>query len=225
MRVPTLHPWPQSPAEAIALQKRLAPQVIPDGDPQEVRLVAGCDLAFLDRGRVPARARAAAVLLSYPVLDPVEQSVVEAEVTFPYVPGLLAFREIPALLQAFERLERTPDLLVVDGQGLAHPRRFGIACHLGLLLDVPTIGCAKSRLVGDHDEPATAAGSRANLQHNGDLIGVVLRTRDGGRPLYVSPGHRIGVAQAADWVLRLSKGYRLPEPTRLADRLAGGRPL
>jgi deoxyribonuclease V len=190
-----------------------------------VRLVAGCDLAFLDRGRKIARVRAAVVLLSYPSLEPVEQSVVEAEVTFPYVPGLLAVREIPALLQAFERLERAPDLLVVDGQGLAHPRRLGIACHLGLLLDLPAIGCAKSRLVGDHDEPGPAAGSRADLRHNDDHIGVVLRTRDGGRPLYVSPGHRIGVAQAADWVLRLSKGYRLPEPTRLADRLAGGRPL
>ncbi len=234
MRIRTLHPWPHTAAEAIAIQKRLAPRVVLEGDPPEagrlpagrqVRLVAGCDLAFLDRGRKAALARAAVVLLSYPDLQPVEQAVVEAPTTFPYVPGLLAFRELPVLIRAFEKLEGTPDLLLVDGQGYAHPRRFGIACHLGLLLDVPTIGVAKSRLVGEHDEPAPAAGSRAELRHEGELIGTVLRSRDGGRPLYVSPGHRIGFAPAADWVLRLSRGYRLPEPTRLADRLAAGRPL
>jgi deoxyribonuclease V len=136
------------------------------------------------------------------------------------------------LLEAFERLERAPDLILVDGQGYAHPRRFGIACHLGLLLDLPTIGCAKSRLTGEHDEPAPAAGSTADLRDGGELIGAVVRTRDGGRPLYVSPGHRVGFAPAVEWVLRLSRrppagrqGYRLPEPTRLADRLAAGRPL
>jgi deoxyribonuclease V len=227
MRIHPLHPWPHTPADAIALQKRLAPRVLLEGDPPEasVRTVAGCDLAFLDRGRKAALARAAVVLLSYPNLQPVEQRVVEAPVTFPYVPGLLAFREVPVLLQAFEKLERTPDLLLVDGQGYAHPRRFGIACHLGLLLDVPAIGVAKSRLTGEHEEPAPAAGSRADLRDGGELIGAVVRTRERGRPLYVSPGHRIGFAPAADWVLRLSRGYRLPEPTRLADRLAGGRPL
>lgn len=227
MRIPEPHPWPVSPAEAIALQKRLAPRVVLQGDPPEdaVRLVAGCDLAFLGAGRRGDTARAAAVVLSYPDLEPVEQAVVEAPVTFPYVPGLLAFREIPALLEAFRGVQQTPDLLVVDGQGYAHPRRFGLACHLGLLLDLPTIGCAKSRLVGEHDDPAAAAGSRAELRHEGALIGAVIRTRERGRPLYVSPGHRVGIDAAADWVLRLCRGYRLPEPTRLADRLAGGRPL
>ena len=227
MRIRPLHPWPATPAGAIALQKQLAPQVILEGDPPEagVHTVAGCDLAFLDRGRRSALARAAVVLLSYPDLQPVEQQVVEAPVTFPYVPGLLAFREVPVLLQAFEKLERTPDLLLADGQGYAHPRRFGIACHLGLLLDLPTIGVAKSRLTGEHEEPAPAAGARADLRDGGELIGVVLRTRERGRPLYVSPGHRIGFAPAADWVMRLSRGYRLPEPTRLADRLSKGLPL
>jgi len=227
MRIPPHDPWPAIPADAIALQKRLAPRVLLEGDPPEagVRTVAGCDLAFLDRGRKAALARAAVVLLSYPDLQPVEQQVVEAPVTFPYVPGLLAFRELPVLLRAFELLERTPDLLLVDGQGYAHPRRFGIACHLGLLLDVPTIGVAKSRLTGEHEEPAAAAGSRTDLRHGGELIGVVLRMRDGGRPLYVSPGHRIGFAPAAEWVARLCRGYRLPEPTRLADRLSKGLPL
>jgi deoxyribonuclease V len=227
MRIAAHDPWPASAAEAIALQKRLAPRVVLEGDPpeQEVRLVAGCDLAFVGRGRRGDTAVAAVVLLAYPDLTAVERHVIEAPVTFPYVPGLLAFRELPALLGAFERLERAPDLVVVDGQGYAHPRRFGIACHLGLLLDLPTIGCAKSRLIGEHDEPAVEAGSSAELRHDGELVGYVVRTRERGRPLYVSPGHRVGFAAAARWVLRLSRGYRLPEPTRLADRLAAGRPL
>ncbi len=227
MRIPPHDPWPTTPADAIALQKRLAPRVLLQGDPPEagVRIVAGCDLAFLGRGRRGDTARAAVVLLSYPELTPVEQRVVEAPVTFPYVPGLLAFRELPVLLEAFRRLERTPDLLLVDGQGCAHPRRFGIACHLGLLLDVPAIGVAKSRLTGEHVEPAAAAGARADLRDGGELIGAVVRTRKRGRPLYVSPGHRIGFAPAAEWVVRLCRGYRLPEPTRLADRLSKGLPL
>jgi len=227
MRIPPHDLWPATPAGAIALQVRLAPQVVLEGDPPEagVRTVAGCDLAFLDRGRKAALARAAVVLLSYPELTPVEQQVVVSPVTFPYVPGLLAFREVPCLLRAFERLERAPDLLLVDGQGYAHPRRFGIACHIGLLLDIPSIGVAKSRLTGQHDEPAAAVGARADLRDGAELIGVVLRTRERGRPLYVSPGHRIGFGPAVEWVMRLSRGYRLPEPTRLADRLSKGLPL
>jgi len=225
MRIPPHDPWPATPAEAIALQVRLAPRVLLEGDPPNVRSVAGCDLAFLGRGRRGDTARAAVVLLSYPELTPLEQHVAEAPVTFPYVPGLLAFREIPALLQAFERLRQAPDLLLVDGQGYAHPRRFGIACHLGLILDIPTIGVAKSRLTGRHDEPAVAAGSRAELRDGDELIGAVLRTRASVRPLYVSPGHRIGFGPAAEWVMRLCRGYRLPEPTRLADRLSKALPL
>ena len=234
MRIPPHDPWPASPADAIALQVRLAPQVVLEGDPPEagVHTVAGCDLAFLGRGRRGDTARAAVVLLSYPELTPLEQHVVEAPVTFPYVPGLLAFRELPALLQAFEKLQQAPDLLLVDGQGYAHPRRFGIACHLGLLIDVPTIGVAKSRITGAHDEPAPAAGARADLRDGDELIGVVLLSRERGRPLYVSPGHRIGFGPAAEWVMRLCRalpagrqGYRLPEPTRLADRLSKALPL
>ena len=226
MRICQQHPWPATPAEAVALQLQLAPQVILEGDPAEpeVHTVAGCDLAFLGRGRRGDTARAAVVLLSYPDLQLLEQQVAEAPVTFPYVPGLLAFRELPALLQAFEKLQQAPDLLLVDGQGYAHPRRFGIACHLGLLLDLPIIGVAKSRLTGAHDEPAPAAGARADLLDGGALIGVVLRSRERGRPLYVSPGHRIGFGPAAEWVMRLCRGYRLPEPTRLADRLSKALP-
>ncbi len=224
MKLRRLHPWNVTPAQARAIQDRLASRVIAQGGPEDVRCVAAADIAFVDRptGRRPSLARAAAVLLSYPDLQPVERHVVEAPVTFPYVPGLLAFREIPVLALAFRKLERAPDLLLVDGHGLAHPRRFGIACHLGLLLDIPTIGVAKSRLVGEHARPAPQVGARAELSDGPDLIGLVLRTREGVSPVYVSVGHRIGLPQAAEWVVRLCRGYRLPEPIRLADRLSKG---
>jgi len=222
-----LHPWDVSQAEAEAIQRRLARQVIAEGEPQDVRIVAGADIALPGRD---ARGKAAVgrgvvVLLSYPDLTPIEQVIVEREVTFPYIPGLLAFREVPVLAEAFVKLSRRPDLLIVDGQGTAHQRRFGIACHLGLLLDVPSIGCAKSRLTGVHDSVDEEAGSMTPLRDRGEIIGMVVRTRSGVKPLYVSVGHRISLNSAVEWVLRLCRGYRLPEPTRLADQLAGGRPL
>jgi len=228
VRLRDLHPWRVTPAEAIAIQARLAPQVVAHGGPQDPHYVAGADIALGKpalSGVEGSNGRGAVVLLSYPDLRLVEQHAVEEPVAFPYVPGLLAFREVPVLARAFEKLERAPDLLLVDGQGLAHPRRFGIACHLGLLLDVPTIGVAKSRLVGRHDEPPPEAGGRTELRDGPDLIGLVLRTRDGVSPVYVSVGHRIGLPEAAEWVLRVCRGYRLPEPTRLADQLSKGRPL
>ena len=144
---------------------------------------------------------------------------------FPSGPGLLSFREAPGLREAFRKLSEPFDLLLVDGQGVAHPRRFGLACHLGLLLDVPAIGCAKSRLVGTHAMPGKAAGSRADLSDDGGVIGGVLRTRAAVKPLFVSPGHRIGQEEAEAWVLRCCRGLRLPEPTRLADKAAGGRAI
>jgi deoxyribonuclease V len=220
MEIRTLHRWDLSIPEAMDTQRRLASQVVCSGDPGEVRTVAGVDISVLEKGtRAPARG--AVVVLSYPGLELLEQAVVEAEVTFPYVPGLLSFRETPVLLEPLSRV-RKPDLLLVDGQGFAHPRRFGIACHLGLLLDVPAIGCAKSRLCGEHAEPDRAAGSQSELRDGGQVIGAVLRTRDGVNPIYVSVGHRIGLAEAADWVLRCCRGLRLPEPTRLAHQAAGG---
>ncbi len=219
MKIRELHPWNVSPAEAIAIQKRLAAQVVLEGAPQDVRVVAGADISVGD-----GRARGAVVLLSYPDLRPLERQVVEMELAFPYVPGLLAFREVPVLAEAFRRLSRRPDLVLADGQGLAHPRRFGFACHLGLVLDLPTIGCAKSRLVGEHGPLGEEAGSRTELRDGPDVLGLVLRTRAGVTPLYVSVGHRIGLAEAADWTLRLCRGYRLPEPARLAHQAAGGRP-
>jgi deoxyribonuclease V len=215
-----LHPWSVSPAEAVVIQKRLAAQVILEGEPRDVRVVAGADISVGG-----GRGRGAVVLLSYPELQPLERQVVETELTFPYVPGLLAFREVPVLAEAFRRLSRRPDLLLVDGQGLAHPRRFGIACHLGLLLDLPTIGCAKSRLVGEHEPVGGEAGCRVELRDGSEVIGLVVRTRSGVTPVDVSVGHRIGLAEAAEWVLSLCRGYRLPEPARLAHQAAGGQAM
>ncbi len=214
------HRWDLAIPEAIEIQRDLASQVVCSGDPGEVRTVAGVDISVMAKGsRAPARG--AVVVLRYPELEVLEQAVVEAEVTFPYVPGLLSFREIPVLLEPLSRVSR-PDLLLVDGQGFAHPRRFGLACHLGLLLDVPTIGCAKSRLVGEHADLEPAASSQTELRDGGQVIGAVLRTRDAVKPIYVSVGHRIGLAPATEWVLRCCRGLRLPEPTRLAHQAAGG---
>jgi deoxyribonuclease V len=218
MEIRDLHPWDVSPAEAAAIQRRLASEVIVGGAPRDVRVVAGADISVGG-----GRGRGAVVLLSYPELMLLEEQVVEAELAFPYVPGLLAFREVPVLAEAFRRLSRRPDLLLVDGQGLAHPRRLGIACHLGLLLDLPTVGCAKSRLVGEHGPLGEEAGSRTELRDGPDVIGLVLRTRARVRPVYVSVGHRIGLNEAAEWVLRLCRGFRLPQPARLAHQAAGDR--
>ncbi len=219
-----LHRWDLSPSDAIALQRQLAPQVIRKGAPADVKLVSAADVAYVERAPAWAAstARAAVVLMSYPALELVEHHVAEAPVSFPYVPGLLSFREVPALALAFERLSQRPDLLLVDGHGYSHPRRFGLACHLGLLADVPTIGCAKSRLCGEGDEPAPPRGSTADLREGGEQIGNAVRTKDRVKPLYVSVGHLIGLEEAVKWVLRLSPTHRLPEPIRFADRLSKG---
>jgi deoxyribonuclease V len=186
--------------------------------------VAAADIAYAERAPAWAAstARAAAVLMSYPDLALVEHHVIEADVTFPYVPGLLSFRETPALVSALERLSVTPDLLLVDGHGVAHPRRFGLASHIGLLAGVPTVGCAKSRLCGHADEPPPERGAMTELVDADEVIGLVVRTKTRVKPLYVSVGHMIGLTEAAEWVLRLSPTHRLPEPARLADRLSKG---
>jgi deoxyribonuclease V len=227
MHLQKLHSWDLLPAEAIALQKLLASRVIRSGDPGDVRLVAAADIAFPERTRgwQGGLARAAVVLMSNPELALVEHHVIEAPVSFPYVPGLLSFREIPALALAFERLSSTPDLLLVDGQGIAHPRRFGLAAHLGLLAGIPTIGCAKSRLCGEAADPGPERGSMSDLIDGGERIGLVVRTKDRVKPLYVSVGHLISLECAAAWVLRVAPAHRLPEPIRLADRLSKGLPI
>lgn len=227
VRLRDLHPWALTPSQAIALQRELAPRVIHEGDARDVRLVAAADVAFPGsrRGWQGGLARAAVVLMSYPELALVESHVIEAPVAFPYVPGLLSFREIPALALAFERLSAAPDLILVDGHGVSHPRRFGLASHLGLLAGVPTVGVAKSRLCGEAAEPAIERGSTAPLIDGGELTGLVLRTKTAVKPVFVSVGHMIGLNHAAEWVLRLAPTHRLPEPVRLADRLSKELPL
>lgn len=218
MKVKELHRWQVSTAEARDIQAALAARVSREGAVSP-RYVAGLDI-FVDRGR--RRGAAAAVVLSFPGLELAEVEVVTGSISFPYVPGLLSFREAPLMLEACRRLETTPDVVLVDGQGIAHPRRIGLASHLGLLLDTPAIGCAKSRLLGQHDEPGLERGSYALLMDGGEVIGAALRTKAGVRPVYVSTGHKIDLESAISLALACCRGYRLPEPSRLAHLAAGG---
>ena len=216
--MPARYPYYITPAQARAEQERLRHRIVRRGNPRRVRLVAGADCAFPGDGLVT---RGAVAVLSWPDLELVETSVVERATDFPYVPGLLSFREVPTLLQALAALKHVPDLLLCDGQGYAHPRRLGFASHLGLAAGIPSIGVAKSRLIGTHRQPARRAGSRTPLMDGDEVIGAVLRTRAGVAPLFVSVGHRIGLDAAVAWVLQCCRGYRLPETTRWADGLAG----
>ncbi len=212
-----LHSWDLDYRAAIALQKELSARVVLQNRlPHEVRLVAGVDVSYRRHGETFF---AAVVVLSWPDLQPVTAASAVDRVSFPYIPGLLSFRELPVLLKAFRRLDVHPDLVLVDGQGIAHPRRFGLACHLGLWLDVPSIGCAKSRLVGEGEEPGIEAGAHSPLRDGDEVIGALVRTRTGVRPLYISPGHGVDMMAAVDWTLRCCRGYRLPEPTRQAHLL------
>jgi deoxyribonuclease V len=215
-----LHGWDVSPREAIALQARLRDRVERADRIGAVRRIAGVDVGFEAEGRIT---RAAVAVLDYPGLALVEQSVARVPTRFPYVPGLLSFREAPAVLAAFEKLRTAPDLILYDGQGIAHPRRFGIASHVGVLLDCPSIGVAKTRLVGEHRMPANRRGAWAPLREASETIGAVLRTRAGVKPLYVSIGHRVSLRTAIRWTLACAPRYRLPETTRQAHRLASGR--
>lgn len=219
MRTRQRHPWAVTPARAREIQTGLAGEIVREGEPSSVRLVGGIDVSV---NRWAKTGTAAVVVLSYPAMALVEVSKVTDTIPFPYVPGLLSFREAPLVLAACEQLKATPDVLLVDGQGIAHPRRIGLASHLGLCLDAPTIGCAKSRLCGTHEEPALEAGSAADLTDGGEVIGAVLRTKTKVKPLYISVGHRISLAAAVKLVLACGKGYRLPEPTRLAHQTASG---
>jgi deoxyribonuclease V len=204
-------PTPANASEAVQIQKTLRDQVVLQGSLRP-RIVAGADVSY--KGDV-----ARAVFVVMRDLEPVEKVVVDERVPFPYIPGLLSFREIPPLLSAWRKLQTRPEVIIVDGHGIAHPRRFGIASHLGLVLDVPTIGCAKSRLCGEHEEPAKKRGSWSPLVHKGESIGAALRTRDGCNVVYVSTGHRISLKSAISVVLACAPRYRLPEPQRLADHL------
>lgn len=220
MKVTSPHRWDVSPEEARAIQEELRGKVATQPALGEIHRVAGVDIGF--EGNL---ARAAVVVLSYPDLEPLDQSVARVPVTFPYIPGLLAFREGPAALAALERLSTEPDLFIVDGHGLAHPRRMGIACHLGVLLDRPTIGCAKSRLVGTFRDPGMERGAWTHLYDGDDVIGAVVRSRSNVRPIFVSIGHKVDLQTAINLTLRCCKGYRLPETTRWAHRVAGGEDI
>jgi len=201
------------------LQQELRAHLILTDHLEPVRRVAGVDVGFEAAGTVT---RAAVAVLRYPELDVLETAIARRPTTFPYIPGLLSFRELPAVLAALEQLREPPDLLLCDGQGIAHPRRFGIASHLGLLVDIPAIGVAKTRLCGTHEEPPNQRGAWTPLWGQGEIIGAVLRSRIGVRPLYVSPGHRVGLETAIAYVMGCCTRYRLPETTRHAHRLASG---
>jgi deoxyribonuclease V len=214
------HPWDLSPKAAIALQKELASRVVRRGKVNKIRFVAGCDVSSSLFSR---RARAGVVLLSFPDLATVEEVVAEGEIAFPYVPGLLTFREGPLALRAFSKLSRRPDVVFFDGQGIAHPRRLGLASHLGLLLDLPAVGCAKSLYIGEYDEPGERRGEWSPLRdEGGETIGAALRTRDGVKPIFVSVGHRLDLAEAIRLALAVGGGCRIPEPTRRAHQLVSG---
>ena len=221
MKVNSLHSWQVSPAQALDLQLRLASQVCRSNEVASHRFIAGVDISV---NRAQGMATGAVVVLNYPELRVVETKVVTGKVDFPYVPGLLSFREAPLTLAVCERLSVTPDLILVDGQGIAHPRRFGLASHLGLFLDTPTIGCAKSRLCGSHQTPGWKPGSYAEVVDGEETIGAALRTKLGTKPIYVSIGHKVDLQAAIDWVMKCCRGYRIPEPTRLAHLAAGGKP-
>lgn len=217
--VKNLHSWQVSLAQAQAIQLELAGKVSRVNEVSNPRFIAGVDISAT---KARGTATGAVVILSYPELKLVEVKVVSGKVNFPYVPGLLSFRESPLVLAACEKLTVRPDLILVDGQGIAHPRRMGIASHLGLLLATPTIGCAKSRLCGTHLVPGIEPGSDAELVDNGEVIGAALRTKFGASPVYVSIGHQVDLPAAIYWVLACCRGGRLPEPTRLAHLAAGG---
>jgi deoxyribonuclease V len=210
------HPWNVWPGEAIEIQKRLEPFLRLTRLRQPVQYVAGADVSASKHSDL---AWAGVVICSYPELATVEEKWVSGKSTFPYIPGMLSFREIPVLLRALKRLSVQPDVILCDGQGMAHPRRMGLASHLGVLLGRPTIGCAKSRLVGEFSEPANEKGRFSLLRHKDLIIGAVARTRAGVKPVFVSPGNQITLEESLQIVFRCCPKYRIPEPIRKAHLL------
>jgi len=206
--------WKLTPREAIRLQEKWRERVVREDRFPPIRYVAGADLAFDPETDV---AFAGVIVYRFPEMEEVERRMARRKLRVPYVPGLLSFREGPVLLAAFARLRTEPDLLLIDGHGRAHPRRFGIACHLGVLFDKPTIGCAKSLLVGQHEEPGVKAGAATPLMLEGERVGMVLRTRDKVKPIYVTTGHRVSLESAVKLVKQCLDGFRIPKPTREAD--------
>ena len=220
MRLHYRHGWDVDAGQAVAIQKALREHVVQKDELNgEIRFVAGVDVGFEEDGRT---ARAAVAVLGFPELQPVTQAIARVPVRFPYIPGLLSFREIPAIVQALEKLEHLPDLLLCDGQGYAHPRRFGLACHLGVLTGIPSVGVGKTRLVGRYDALPDQRGAWVPLMDKEEIIGAVLRTREGVKPLFISIGHRISLKTAIHYVMCCTTRYKLPQTTRYAHRLASG---
>jgi len=219
VNVARLHSWQVSISEAKDIQRSLAGKVSGSGEVESPRFIAGVDISVK---REVGQATGAVVILQYPELRVVEVKVIGGRLDFPYIPGLLSFRESPLILAACQELTLVPNLILVDGQGIAHPRRMGLASHLGLFLDTPTIGCAKSLLCGQHEVPGREPGSYAEIRDGEEVIGAALRTKLGVNPVYISIGHRICLESAIYWVLKCCRGYRLPEPARLAHLAAGG---
>ncbi len=217
MMVVEAHPWAVSVPEAFRIQEGLVRKLVLEDAPDAPETIAGIDVSF---SRSRDLLYAAIVVLEAGTLAPVETASAALKPVFPYIPGLLTFREGPVVLEAYERLDHEPDLLMFDGQGIAHPRGLGLASHVGILVDRPSIGCAKSRLIGEFKEPKQKRGSMRTLSIGRKKVGVVLRTKDNTKPLFVSPGHRVTVETAARAVLEACRGYRLPEPTRLAHHAA-----
>jgi deoxyribonuclease V len=216
MKIARLHPWKVSPAQAIRIQLALRARLDVRAYRGPIETVAGVDVSYDMRSPL---VYAAVIVIRLSDRHILETATAANVTTFPYIPGLLSFRESPAVLRAFKKLRHRPDCLICDGQGIAHPRRFGLACHLGLVLDLPSIGCAKSLLVGTYREPARKRGSFKTLSDNGEHVGIILRTRDGIEPVYVSPGYRMSLERACEIVLGTHGGYRIPEPTRQAHLL------
>lgn len=221
MKLTNIHAWNISVAEARAIQLELKEKVIQeDRLTKKINTVAGVDVGFEDNGKTT---RAAVAVLEFPSLELCEYTIARRKTSFPYVPGYLSFRETPAVLGALEKLSQLPDVILCDGQGIAHPRRFGIACHIGVLTDIPTIGVAKTRLIGAHTAVPEEKGGHVSLIDNEETIGAVLRTRTGVKPVYVSIGHKISLRSAIQLVLQCVTKYRLPETTRWADRIASNK--
>jgi deoxyribonuclease V len=211
-----LHSWTMAYTQAVSIQEALRKRLLLAPPRRAPRLIAGADASY---GKQSDLFYGAVVVFSLKPWRLVEQAVARGRVSFPYIPGLLSFREAPILLRAFKKLKAVPDLVIFDSQGIAHPRGLGLAAHMGLFLNTATIGCAKSRLVGTYREPGARAGCRTALTHEGKRIGTVVRTRGGIKPVFVSPGHLMDHGGAVRWVLRCCRGYRLPEPTRQAHIL------
>ena len=215
--MPELHRWDLQPAEARALQQELAERVRFRPLPATFEILGAADIAYV---AATNQLVAAMVTFQWPDLTLIESSHVVAPITFPYIPCLLSFREVPSLLEAHHKLQRPPEVLLCDGQGIAHPRRFGLASHLGLCLDIPTVGCAKKLLCGKHEDLELRRGCATPLRHKGEVVGWVFRSRDGVKPIYISPGHLSDLESSRDIIHRCLSRFRIPEPLRQAHNLA-----